>query len=260
MSKITRRSYKRKKIIMGAALFGAVGLVSTGFAAWVLSAPAQKDAEASLHVGTVSDKNMEFSTLTIHNTDTDEECAVYSFEPVDGDLAGRVRFDGTNSEILSLTVKGTLSRVQNLGTIDALISLSASDQAKLNSAVEKHYIVAPEAYSTSGVSLWAKGTTAPTVNQLFTCSTEVDSVSGDQIMTFAYEVKFAWGTAFGGENPSVYFDEEPQFSSIKTGKPGDTLENLEAAGEDPTVAAYLQDLHDLLDSIQLKLTLTAMPD
>ena len=40
MSKITRRTYKRKKILMGAALFGAVGLVSTGFAAWVLSASA----------------------------------------------------------------------------------------------------------------------------------------------------------------------------------------------------------------------------
>ena len=33
MSKITRRSYKRKKIVMGVALFGAIALVSTGFAA-----------------------------------------------------------------------------------------------------------------------------------------------------------------------------------------------------------------------------------
>ena len=60
MSKITRRSYKRKKIIMGAALFGAVGLVSTGFAAWVLSASTSVEQKASLNVGTISDKNMSF--------------------------------------------------------------------------------------------------------------------------------------------------------------------------------------------------------
>ena len=54
MSKITRQSYKRKKIVMGFALFGAIGLVSTGFAAWVLSGSTDKSSETSLSVGTVS--------------------------------------------------------------------------------------------------------------------------------------------------------------------------------------------------------------
>ena len=70
MSKITRRSYKRKKIIMGVVLFGAVGLVSTGFAAWVLSASATSDNSANLKVGTVSDNSMTFENVKVKGLDT----------------------------------------------------------------------------------------------------------------------------------------------------------------------------------------------
>ena len=37
MVKMTRKSYKRRKIILGVSLFSSVALVSTGFAAWVLA-------------------------------------------------------------------------------------------------------------------------------------------------------------------------------------------------------------------------------
>ena len=74
MSKITRRSYKRKKIVMGVALFGAIALVSTGFAAWVLSASAQNQQQGNIKVGEVSDKSMAVQNVKIYGmNDAGEE-------------------------------------------------------------------------------------------------------------------------------------------------------------------------------------------
>lgn len=254
MSKITRRSYKRKKIIMGASLFGAIGLVSTGFAAWVLSAPTSAEAgPASLHVGDVTDKNMEFKNIATYLDDGVTPSSDYYFEPAAGDKSGRVRLGGEQSESLELDVKGELWRVQNLGSITGRITLSNEDKAKLDSAIDKGYIVAPTAYQDSELPLWTKGTSAITKDENFTETTAKDDDSGDDVMTFTYKVFFEWGDAFNGLNPSVYFDEDDDGKAVETGTPEDALST-------GTVGAILTDMHNLLDNVSLKLTLTANPD
>ena len=90
MSKITGKSYRRKKIVMGAVLFGSIGLVSTGFAAWVLAAPTNTSKETSVEVGTITDKNMAFSDVDLYRTDNSSSSTVYKFEPLTSDLSGRV--------------------------------------------------------------------------------------------------------------------------------------------------------------------------
>lgn len=254
MSKITRRSYKRKKIIMGASLFGAVGLVSVGFAAWVLSAPTSTTVgPANLNVGDVTDKNMEFKDVKTYKPNTTTEYDEFHFEPAAGDNTGRVRLGGEQAEALALDVKGDLLRVQNLGNIQGIITVEDADQkADFDEAIQKGYVVAPAAYKSSETVLWVKGTTSPTYDENFSYTSSTND-AGDEVMSFTYKVFFAWGTAFGGKNPSVYFDEEPQYSGIATGTPNDELST-------GTVGAILADMHNLLDGVQLTLTLTANPD
>lgn len=266
MSKITRKSYKRKKIILGVSLFGGIGLVSTGFAAWVLSSSTTESKSASLSVGLVSDKNMSFSDVTIHKTGANDD-PVYHFEPAKDDYTGRVRSDGQNVESLSLTVDGKLSQVQNLGEIKAIITVegNAADtsdlhrypartateaKAALDEAITKKYVVAPTAYKTSETLLWDKDYTEATKANY---DNFVATIAGenDKTMTFSYEVAFAWGDAFKGVNPSIYFDGEG--ANVPQGTGTDTY-------TDGTVGGYLNDLHSLLDGIQLKLTLTANPN
>lgn len=266
MSKITRKSYKRKKIILGVSLFGGIGLVSTGFAAWVLSSSTTESKSSSLSVGLVSDKNMSFSNVNIHKTGANDD-PVYHFEPAKDDNTGRVRYDGENYESLSLTVDGTLSQVQNLGTIKAIITVegNAADtsadhrypartateaKAALDEAITKKYVVAPTAYKTSETLLWDEDyTEAAKANY----DNFVATIAGenDKTMTFSYEVAFAWGEAFEGDNPSIYFDGNG--ASVPQGTGADTY-------ADGTVGGILNDLHSLLDGIQLKLTLTANPN
>ena len=250
MSKITRRSYKRKKIIMGASLFGAIGLVSTGFAAWVLSAPAVQEQTSSLSVGTVSDKNMKFENVTIYKTGdgTKTYDDTFHFEPLESDTTGRVRYDGTNSESLSLTVAGQLKHVQNLGEINATITVGLK-KSDLDTAIDTGYVVAPAAYkateNTPAVTLWNnQGATT----SLFAATVDEET---DKTMTFTYEVKFTWGSFFDGQNPGEYFDGAG--SSIPQG-------SLSSPVTENSVGGHLNNLHALLDGIQLTLTLTANPN
>ena len=254
MSKITRRAYKRKKIIMGASLLGGVGLVSTGFAAWVLSSSTETKPSASMSVGVVDDKNMEFQNVITYKTGdgTKAEDNTFHFEPLATDTTGRVRYDGENAQSLSITVEGKLLHAQNLGNMTAQLSVAEASKSNFESAITKGYIVAPEAYLASALTVWSKPSgegSGDVAGTKFTST--MASEQSEKTLSFTYVVEFAWGTAFGGENPGEYFDGAG--IAVPQGHQGDAVD----AG---TVAGILGDLHALLDSIQLELVLTANPD
>ena len=101
----TRKSYKRKKIILGACLFASVALVSTGFAAWVIATQAEATQDGNISVGTVNDSSIEIKNVQLSKNS-------FVFEPKENDTTGRVRNDGTNFENLSVTVTGEISPAQ----------------------------------------------------------------------------------------------------------------------------------------------------
>ena len=237
MSKITRRSYKRKKIIMGVALFGAIGLVSTGFAAWVLSASANNQQPANLKVGAVSDKSMTFNNVKVFGYDTNPDSLTFgelietndfSFNPLASDTTGRVRFgrgeEGQDvGERLTLTVKGEVKEAQNLGSLKVSFD---SIPAALTEAVTKKYVTMPACATEQNVA--------------FTLSGEGLS----KVASFEYDISFEWGETFGFMNPGEYYDEDVEGREVETS----------------VVREKLDDLHTLLDNVQLKATFVAIPN
>ena len=265
MSKITKRSYKRKKIIMGAALFGAIGLVSTGFAAWVLSSSTSHDQAANLNVGTISDKNMSFSNVVMYETgDANKvEYNKFHFEPTANDFSGRVRAEaGGQKPVLSLSVDAQLNQAQNLGLLTARISVSNNTVApgeeapaapnsngwttNFATAVEKGYIVAPEAISeTITLYNYNAGTALNPGNVVFS--------NENTVANFTYVVEFQWGAFFAGMNPSEFFDNSDPEKKNSAEKVGTDYSKEE-------VKDILVELHDLLDTVNLTLTLQADPN
>ena len=61
--KLTRKSYRRKLIMFGAAIFMSLALTATGFAAWVLSQDTSVDAGGNGEVGIVSDNELKITDL-----------------------------------------------------------------------------------------------------------------------------------------------------------------------------------------------------
>lgn len=198
-TRLTRNSYKRKIILFGIFIFVSISLISTGFAAWVMSSDAKEETEGNVEVGLVTDASIkiEFNKSAI-------EAHTFYFEPAKDDHSGRVRLDSNElHEVLELTVEGEISNPEILATDGFTIQMSLPEG--MQKAVELNYIVAPECVA------------APV-------AVAVDGSDG----TFTYTIKFKWGSAFGGQNPSLYFDNDSTGLTVADEDVKVALENLRA--------------------------------
>ncbi len=207
MARLTRNSYKRKIILFGAFVFMSIALISTGFAAWVMSNDAEESAGGNVSVGLVSDASLK---ITVDKTQI--ENFTFQFEPAKEDYTGRVRLDSTNpiAEALVLEFTGTISNPSILATDGLTVQMSIP--AGLQEAINKNYIVAPDCVAN------AKALTVDAESGAFTCT-----------------IEFKWGTAFGGINPSLYFEEGQAGAS-------ETDENVKTILED--LRAYVYGYYD----------------
>ena len=78
MAKLTRNSYKRKIILFGVIVFMSIALISTGFAAWVMSQEKKQSTSGNVTVGAVTEGNIEVTLdpLTVKD---------FKFEPKESD-------------------------------------------------------------------------------------------------------------------------------------------------------------------------------
>ena len=191
MKKLTRKTFSRKFVAIGLSAFLGVGLVSTGFAAWVMSSNATDETDSNVTVATLSDVSMSFKDVVIQ----DDKSIVFGAEP--GDYSGRLISDGNEDACLSIVIKGTIENAAQLGKLSAKLDLPSS----IKTAVNAGYLVAPD--SANGVTLYtpALGEQAEYQHDDLRLN-----YTDDNTVSFSYTLKFAWGEKFGGMNPSLYYD------------------------------------------------------
>ena len=181
MAKITRKSYRRKRVVLGAVLLGGVALVSTGFAAWVLSANATETLPSNVKVGVISDTDMkiELNGASMHQT--------ISFNAPSDDNSGRIRYgnDEIGAENLTITVAGTITNATYLNRLTIKMDTISS----ISKAIEANYIALVNTDSWYG-------------NEF-----AINTTGEESTKSFSYTLGFKWGTAFGKVNPSRYYDE-----------------------------------------------------
>ena len=181
---------KRKNILLAASLFGSVAIVSTGFAAWVITGNATDTAQGSVIVDTVDDQRYSFSASVAEDEKIQFGAPSGTYENPSGawltsnnavvdDLTAVVNITnfkqgGETTSITQDNLAATLSikDSENSGNSVTLTNL-------LNTLVEQNYL----SYS---FVIASTGTGTGTVT-----------------------LSFQWGTALGGEsrqNPLVYFN------------------------------------------------------
>ena len=248
MAKLTRKSYKRKKIAFAAVILGGVALVSSGFAAWVLSHDVTQNATGNANVGTVQEANLVLTLTSKMNvvdfknnkstidgdptkTDTDKFC----FEPVKEDNSGRVRWDKTNYEILSITYGVTVTSTEkNLGKVN--VKFQQNTWIDTVSGTDKNYIVAPECYTeANGVDI-AIGDQEGNLKETSPKEGEITTYK----WTCEYTVAFKWGSKFEATNPSLFYDD-PTKTKDESGK-------YKTGMDDASVRTTLDDLHSLSEA------------
>lgn len=223
MAKLTRNSYKRKIILFGVIVFMSIALISTGFAAWVMSQEKKQSTSGNVTVGAVTEGNIEVTLdpLTVKD---------FKFEPKESDTTGRVRNDKTNFESLTVTVTGTIKNTQFLK--EATIKMNVKDAVK--QAETDGYIILPECANSEVVLTLTE--------------------SGTNEKKFSYDITFKWGSKFGGENPGEYYD------SAAFNPSEEELISFEGTQEEK-ITAYIKSVldafHELLDTATYEVVVTA---
>ena len=212
MRKFTRRHYNKKLIAFGLCCFMGIGLTSTGFAAWVMSRDAQKEAESGVNVSVMKDASVDItlwelldngdiatneSGNPVEMTKDGEKYKLsdnFSFDADPSDNFGRIRGTTDSVEDLKVTVKGSLgASAENVAyTLTAKLTLPTA----IKNAIDKNYIALTEeskAYFSDNGGI-------------------VNVVDG----AFTIVIEFNWGSAFKNVNPSIYFDTTYDDSTTET--------------------------------------------
>ncbi|MBQ1261318.1 MAG: hypothetical protein IIY01_00145, partial [Clostridia bacterium] len=188
-------------IVFGLAIFLAFGMISTGFAAWLISSAATKDADAPVEVDTIVDKSF---VLTIDQlTDNGWNGDKISFDAVKDDTTGRVKHqpeaDGDLGEQPELTLSGTVTNVAALGkqpdgNNEGVLKIEITLPDSLKNAITEKYLTVSYTVGATG------SVTTLTSNTLWV---KPDASTGE----FSITLKFGWGEKFNGMNPSLYYDQ-----------------------------------------------------
>lgn len=217
MAKLTKNSYKRKVILFGVLLFMSIALISTGFAAWIMSTNANYEDDGNVSVGTVTDGSIKLTDVAL-STDS------IKFEPLEEDTTGRVRNDGTNFESLQIVVTGKVSPRDILGELTIELQMEEKVKTALQAAADKNYIILPEC-ANSAVDLKTLGDAC----------TENEEGGYD----FTYTIEFKWGSFFQNLNPGEYYDENETGTKVSDEEVKKILKELRA-----TIYGYDVDASD----------------
>ena len=240
MATRTKKSGPRKAFAVGIAAFASVCLIATGFAAWVISAKAEKKETGNVNIGKVSSADVKITVAQEDGTTgvlTAENG--FSFNPDAKDESGRVRFDGTNAEKRNLHLNGTVGPQRFVTSFKIRLDITTGKDEKGNpvkdakanqrfkDAATAGYIVLPPCFD-KDVELY--GTDFYKTNS---------SQDNDAYATFDYDIAFSWGETFGKKNPGRYYDEDDTGKAVSDSEVSKTLNEFykTLTGEDSTAAS-----------------------
>lgn len=195
--KLTRKHYNRKILSFGLVLFLAVALLSTGFAAWIMSTGAEEENGGNVSIGAVTDGSLEFTEVKWAGDNN-----LISFDAKENDVTGSIKWDGSNAENLIIEITGKINPKEYLDDLTIVMDMERFP-ASVKAAADAGYIVLPDCAKEGGVVLVENGV----ANDGGTVFAAVKGADGDDYWTFSYKVIFKWGEKFNGKNPSVHLDE-----------------------------------------------------
>lgn len=236
MAKLTRRSYKRKKVAFAAVILGGVALVSSGFAAWILTGNANQGNTGGVNVGTVQNDTLKMKVYCTDDSggkkgdaivDKDGTGDYFSFDADEKDTKQNINTDlethpdriyygsrisesGHPEKLSNTYIIEVTSKTDSLGSFN--ITMGTGDKS-FDSAVNAKFITLPDCFKSGGVvvSPETSGNWPGTVSGLTNDNCKI-SKTGDEATgftwTFTYTISFKWGDRFNGKNPCYFFDSD----------------------------------------------------
>jgi hypothetical protein len=205
MIKETKSTYRKRKIIIGLAIFLATTLVAGGFASFVISTQRKSQANGNITIGKIQDNSISISDAKLSQN---KIC----FEPQKDDTSGRVRYDGKNHEIISTTLTCTFLHPDMVSGINIKLNLPTN----IAECASEGYITLPSYVSDdNGYTIAIKDAriTDYYINGVLQANTKY--------LTYTFE--FGWGEIFNSLNPGYYYDSDPTGINVSDEEMSNTL-------------------------------------
>lgn len=234
------KSYK-KAVTIGVAAFSAVALLTTGAAAFVLTNEASKDITGNVNVGTVVDKGLEISLTT--------ETANFMLDADTSDNSGRVQYSSEEGKTpnMQVNIAGTITKGADINWTDVALTFTFTVGNDTAGNFTKYVKTTTGASESEYLTLTYTDTKAdaPDNTAKNACPVGGEGTAltfGNTDGKFDLVIDLNWGSVFGGENPSLYYDDDGASTSF---------------GDVKTALNNLYSLNNLTFTVTLEATLTA---
>lgn len=248
MKKVTRHAFSKKAIMITASLFVTLALITTGFAAWLISSGASGEGTGNITTATIDDARLGLTVAMAEGKD------FVCFGPQAGDDHPHIMHDPSkegekdDKEVLVATVTGTIKNYDRLKEFK--ITIKISDKAltaagytwtETNEGSLKNrtytYNAGNACISLPEYAVDKDGRFLPLPSGPSNKTTAPKTISaGDSMFTaganenekkFSFDVTFGWGAKFEGYNPGKYLDGEiPDHSPDEIFAGASTLEEI----------------------------------
>lgn len=256
MKKTIKNSSKRKWIVGGVAFFGAVALLTTGFATWVIGANKGDDqTEVDVTVDTANNNSLyltaqaaDSDTLTLKEETSSSPASGKIINVEDGGTPDfNVQIDYTISVGNALTVYGLkVEFVENPAGTDLLTNTNLGFDVETGRADDLHYldfVTNPTDHDGGDGEATYDQTYTYKLPQAVTNNASADPEES------SFTLEFYWGKFFNNKKPSEYYNG--------LNYSGDSKENLVKAAT--FVEQELDTMASSLTNIQLKITAVTEP-
>lgn len=171
---------KRRTLTLTLCILACVALIGVGFASWIITNDVAATADGTVEVDTVDDQTHKITVTT-----TDAKVVFGPKTEAQGSNWLRYNSTGGKAEKLTVEIEFTVTNPGSLAETPFEFKLVEADAEKCyEAAVTANYVAA-----------------LPTTGNGIAYEV-LDAEAGKYKVT----ITFAWGSAFGGNNPSVYYN------------------------------------------------------
>lgn len=208
----------KKKIVYTTMIMSTIALMSTGFAAWVISGNNEDVREGTITVDTVSNESRLISGFTWVGGANPKIVFSMPETPTESFDSPRVtnNYDASvGYENLSAKATFEITNVNDGETLNDIMEIEFSlkdvaEQTNFTTAINEKYITAVPSLNIDGEG-WSSFTTISnekgTAEYGISVKKSSEEASSTNKTKFEIEIKFAWGEAFNYENPYYYYNK-----------------------------------------------------
>ena len=228
MKKVTRHAFSKKAIMITASLFVTLALITTGFAAWLISSGASGEGTGNITTATIDDARLGLTVAMAEGKD------FVCFGPQADDNHPDIRYkkakegEKDDKEVLTATVTGTIKNYDRLEKFNITIKISdkalkaagytwtETNEGSLKSRTYT-YNAGNACISLPEYAVDTNGRFLPLPSDPSKTTAPKTISAGDSMFTdgatenekrFTFDVTFGWGEKFKGCNPGRYLDRE----------------------------------------------------